>query len=86
MNLDIDPQRFQLHSSTLRGFKQSFVYEQSPHGNGIALLCVHGWPESKRIFWKVIEPLVAAGFDVIVPAILHSNLLLRYQRLLQTLL
>ena len=67
MNPDIDPQRFQLHSSTLRGFKQSFVYEQSPHGNGIALLCVHGWPESKRIFWKVIEPLAAAGFDVIVP-------------------
>jgi len=30
-------------------------------------LCVHGWPESKRIFWKVIEPLAAAGFDVIVP-------------------
>ncbi|MEI7507594.1 MAG: alpha/beta fold hydrolase, partial [Actinomycetes bacterium] len=64
---DIDPQRFRLHSSTLRGFKQLFVYEQSPNGNGMALLCVHGWPESKRIFWKVIEPLVAAGFDVIVP-------------------
>lgn len=67
MNPDIDPQRFQLHSSTLRGFNQSFVYEQSPNGNKIALLCVHGWPESKRIFWKVIEPLIEAGFDVIVP-------------------
>jgi pimeloyl-ACP methyl ester carboxylesterase len=28
---------------------------------------VHGWPESKRIFWRVIEPLAAAGFEVIVP-------------------
>ena len=31
------------------------------------LVCVHGWPESKRIFWRVIEPLAAAGFDVVVP-------------------
>ena len=30
-------------------------------------MCVHGWPESKRIFWRVVEPLAAAGFDVIVP-------------------
>ena len=28
---------------------------------------MHGWPESKRIFWRVIEPLAEAGFDVIVP-------------------
>ena len=31
------------------------------------LLLVHGWPETKRIFWRVIEPLAAAGFEVIVP-------------------
>jgi pimeloyl-ACP methyl ester carboxylesterase len=30
-------------------------------------VCVHGWPETKRIFWRVIEPLAAAGFEVIVP-------------------
>ena len=34
---------------------------------GVPLVCVHGWPESKRIFWRVIEPLAAAGFEVIVP-------------------
>ena len=34
---------------------------------GVPLLCVHGWPETKRIFWKVIEPLARAGFEVIVP-------------------
>ncbi len=34
---------------------------------GVPLVCVHGWPETKRIFWKVIEPMAAAGFEVIVP-------------------
>ena len=28
---------------------------------------MHGWPETKRIYWRVIEPLAAAGFDVVVP-------------------
>jgi pimeloyl-ACP methyl ester carboxylesterase len=64
---DTDPHRFTVHSSATRGFPQAYVHEKSPAGNGVALLCVHGWPESKRIFWKVIEPLAAAGFDVIVP-------------------
>lgn len=31
------------------------------------LVCVHGWPETKLIWEKVIEPLAAAGFDVVVP-------------------
>jgi pimeloyl-ACP methyl ester carboxylesterase len=30
-------------------------------------VCVHGWPETKRIFWKVIRPFQELGFDVIVP-------------------
>lgn len=34
---------------------------------GVPLVCVHGWPETKRVFWKVIEPLADAGFEVIVP-------------------
>jgi len=47
-----------------RGFRQAYVHEGV---GGVPLLCVHGWPESKRIFWRVIEPLAAAGFEVIVP-------------------
>ena len=31
------------------------------------LVCVHGWPESKRIFSRVVGPLCDAGFDVVVP-------------------
>src|SRR5438128_7075499 len=34
---------------------------------GYPLLLVHGWPETKRIWWRNIAPLAAAGFDVIVP-------------------
>jgi len=34
---------------------------------GYPLLLMHGWPETKRIWWRNIEPLAAAGFEVIVP-------------------
>ena len=68
MDERIDPTRFTTHRANVRGFDQAFVFERSRRGSpGPALVCVHGWPESKRIFWKVIEPLAAAGFDVIVP-------------------
>lgn len=65
---DLDPNRFRVHETNVRGFRQAYVHERPPGGRrGPALVCVHGWPESKRIFWKVIEPLAAAGFEVIVP-------------------
>lgn len=68
MESSVDPRRFATHYSRLRGFDQAFVHERARHGGDApALVCVHGWPESKRIFWKVIEPFAAAGFDVIVP-------------------
>ena len=60
----IDPSRFQVHTATPRGFTQAYVRKNV---GGVPLVCVHGWPETKRIFWKVIEPLAAAGFEVIVP-------------------
>ncbi len=61
---DIDPARFAVHHFAGRGFRQAFVHEGR---GGVPLLLVHGWPESKRIYWRVIEPLAAAGFGVIVP-------------------
>jgi pimeloyl-ACP methyl ester carboxylesterase len=60
----IDPNRFTVHTASPRGFGQAYVREGA---GGVPLVCVHGWPESKRVFWKVIEPLAAAGFEVIVP-------------------
>src|SRR3954465_14192353 len=34
---------------------------------GFPLLLVHGWPETKRIWARNVEPLASAGFEVIVP-------------------
>ena len=47
-----------------RGF--DLVYTRVGNG-GTPLVLVHGWPESRRLYWKVIDPLAEAGFDVIVP-------------------
>jgi len=61
---DIDPARFEVHTASPRGFSQAYVREGA---GGVPLVCVHGWPESKRVFWRVIEPFAAAGFEVVVP-------------------
>jgi len=34
---------------------------------GYPLLLVHGYPETKRIWWRNVAPLARAGFEVIVP-------------------
>lgn len=61
---DLDPARFPTHWFEGRGFRQAYVREGV---GGTPVLLVHGWPETKRIWWRVIEPLAAAGFEVIVP-------------------
>jgi pimeloyl-ACP methyl ester carboxylesterase len=55
---------FPAATSTSRGFAQA--YTRLGDG-GVPLLLVHGWPETRRIWWRCIAPLAAAGFDVIVP-------------------
>lgn len=60
----LDGNRFAIETCTLRGFRQRFVHEGA---GGVPLLLVHGWPETKRIWWRNIEPLTAAGFEVIAP-------------------
>ena len=34
---------------------------------GYPLLLVHGYPETKRIWWRNVRPLAQAGYEVIVP-------------------
>lgn len=58
------PGRFTVTTTTVRGFRQAFVHEGA---GGVPLLLVHGWPETKRIWWRNIEPLAQAGFEVIAP-------------------
>ena len=55
---NLDPERFTTHWSEVRGFRQAYVREGA---GGVPLVCVHGWPETKRIWWRVIEPLAEAG-------------------------
>jgi pimeloyl-ACP methyl ester carboxylesterase len=66
--VSIDPNAFQVYFASPRGFRQAYVHERAQTtAPAPVVVCVHGWPETKRIFWKVIAPLRDAGFDVIAP-------------------
>ena len=58
---------YAVHFASPRGFKQAFHLERSRSGAGMAMVCLHGWPETKRLYHRVITPLCDAGFDVVVP-------------------
>jgi pimeloyl-ACP methyl ester carboxylesterase len=55
---------FEVHRAEIRGVELAFLREGA---GGFPLLLIHGWPESKRIWWRNVGPLAAAGFEVIVP-------------------
>jgi pimeloyl-ACP methyl ester carboxylesterase len=61
----LDPDLFPVERAEVRdGLELAFVRLGV---GGYPLLLVHGWPETKRIWWRNIEPLADAGFEVIVP-------------------
>ena len=60
----LDPAAFPTAETTVRGFRQVFTHLGA---GGVPLLLVHGWPETRRLYWKVIGPLAEAGFEVIAP-------------------
>lgn len=61
MDLDV-------HFAPVGGFRQAYWRVASKRdGVAVPIVCVHGWPETKRLYLKVVEPLAAAGFEVIVP-------------------
>jgi 2-amino-4-hydroxy-6-hydroxymethyldihydropteridine diphosphokinase len=60
----LSPDRFRVESAEPRGFRQVFAREGD---GGLPLLLVHGWPETRRIWWRNIGPLASAGFDAIAP-------------------
>jgi pimeloyl-ACP methyl ester carboxylesterase len=56
---------FTIHRAEVEpGLRIAYVREGE---GGYPLLLVHGYPETKRIWWRNIEPLVAAGYEVVVP-------------------
>jgi pimeloyl-ACP methyl ester carboxylesterase len=60
-----DAGRFAVERARVRdGVEIAFVRAGA---GGFPLLLLHGWPETKRIWWRNIEPLAAAGFEAIVP-------------------
>ena len=62
-----DPNAFTVRRSEVRnGVTLAYVHEGAGAG-GAPILLVHGYPETKRIWWRNIGPLVAAGFEVIAP-------------------
>ncbi len=62
---DIDPGRFITQFISVNGIRIAYV--RAGEGNACPIILLHGWPESKRIWWRVIQPLADAGFDVVVP-------------------
>ncbi len=64
---DVDPDAFAVHLDEVRdGVRIAYVHEGR---GGVPLLMLHGWPSSKRIFYRNIGPLARAGFEVIAPDI-----------------
>src|SRR4051794_26358726 len=56
---------FTVHKAVVRdGVSNAYLHE-GVGGKPIVLL--HGYPETKRIWWRNVAPLAAAGFEVIVP-------------------
>jgi pimeloyl-ACP methyl ester carboxylesterase len=58
------PDRFAVRHAAIRdGLDIAYVRE----GSGFPLVLLHGWPETKRIWWRNVAPLANAGFEVIAP-------------------
>jgi len=56
---------FEIHRAEVEpGLSLAFIREGV---GGYPLLLLHGYPETKRIFWRNIRPLAEAGYEVIVP-------------------
>ena len=59
-----DGDAFTIHRAVVRhGLVQAFVDE----GEGYPIVLLHGYPETKRIWWRNIAPLAAAGYEIVVP-------------------
>jgi len=56
---------FELHRAQVAD-GMSLAYLREGVG-GYPLVLVHGYPETKRIWWRNVKPLADAGYEVIVP-------------------
>lgn len=59
------PSHFEVHRAEVEdGMEIAYLHEGQ---GGVPIVLVHGWPGTKRLWWRNIEPLRDAGFEVIVP-------------------
>jgi pimeloyl-ACP methyl ester carboxylesterase len=58
------PASLRIHRAEARGLELAYFHEGA---GGFPLVLLHGWPETKRIWWRNVAPLAAAGFEVIAP-------------------
>ncbi len=57
------PDAFKVHHAEVAdGVSIAYIREGV---GGVPLVLLHGYPETKRIWWRNIEPLARAGFEVI---------------------
>jgi pimeloyl-ACP methyl ester carboxylesterase len=56
---------FEVHRAEVAPGLQAAYLHEGVGGTPIVLL--HGYPETKRIWWRNVRPLAEAGFEVIVP-------------------
>ena len=62
---ELSADRFAVHHADLAtGVRLAYLREGA---GGYPLVLLHGYPETKRIWWRNVEPLAAAGFEVVVP-------------------
>lgn len=60
-----DPDAFTVHRAEVRhGLSLAYLHEGV---GGYPLVLLHGYPETKRIWWRNVAPLAEAGYEVIVP-------------------
>ena len=57
---------FTTHHALVNNVDIAYWHERSESAHKV-LVCLHGWPESKRIFARVVKSLCDAGFEVVVP-------------------
>jgi pimeloyl-ACP methyl ester carboxylesterase len=55
--------------TVIDGQRVHAIHVRSGHPDAVGLILTHGWPGSVVEFLDVIEPLTAAGYDVVIPSI-----------------
>jgi pimeloyl-ACP methyl ester carboxylesterase len=56
-------------TTSIDGQNLHFLHVHSPEPGAFPLILTHGWPGSVAEYLQVIDPLTAAGFDLVIPSL-----------------